>query len=222
VIDDVGNDAGLAERLLLLPVPLTLAVLPRLPHSRDYGGAAARGKEVLLHLPMEPEGYPAVDPGPGALLTGMGSSALLAALAENLDGVPGAIGVNNHMGSRFTARETGMETLLAALGARGLFFLDSRTTAATVAVAVATRVGTPVISRDIFLDGDEDPGLISRRWRDAVRLAETRGHAVVIGHLRPATVAFVEERVRAADWGRAIPVTLSTLLQRIVRAGPRA
>jgi polysaccharide deacetylase 2 family uncharacterized protein YibQ len=221
VIDDVGNDEALARRLLSLPVPLTVAVLPFLPYSLDLGGTPP-DKEILLHLPMEPEGYPEVDPGRGALLTAMDKATILTTLAADLAGVPGAVGVNNHMGSRFTADQAAMRTVLGDLGSRGLFFLDSRTTASTVGREIAAQTGTPFVSRDVFLDGDDDPASLRGNWSKAVTLAGSRGHAVIIGHLRPATVAFVEERVRAADWGKATPVTLSTIIKRLAGAGPRA
>ncbi len=126
VIDDLGLSLRAAQTLLGIPQPLTFAVLPKLTHSREIAeAAAAAGRDVLLHLPMEPLDYPAKDPGPGALLKSMTSEAMAEVLKEDLAAVPNAVGVNNHMGSRLTEDEEVIRLILTMLKERRLSFLDS-------------------------------------------------------------------------------------------------
>ena len=187
VIDDWGYAWEAADDFLALDVPLNVAVIPHLPLSRRHAEeAAARGHQVLLHLPMEPLS-PGWDLGEGAVTTAMAAPQIQREVLRALDSVPGVQAVNNHMGSKATADPRVMRAVLEALKERGLFFLDSRTTAGSVAVQVARELGVPVLENDRFIDPDFDPERIKERLLSAARIAEERGWAVVIGHVRPAT-----------------------------------
>lgn len=113
-------------------------------------------------------------------------------LSEDLADMPEARGVNNHMGSRATADPATMDRLLSELRPRGLFFLDSRTTAATVAESEARRLNVPVLSRNVFLDDVANVGAIRLQLDAAVREARASGHAVAIGHPHRDTLAVLE------------------------------
>lgn len=144
VIDDVGLDRPRSKRAWELPGPLTMAFLPYAKELREQVKAArANGKEIMLHLPMEPASR--ADPGPGALLVSMPDNEIGRRTAAALDGMEGYVGVNNHMGSRFTTFKLGMQTVLQQVRARGLLFLDSRTTAQTVAEQIALEAGVPTL-----------------------------------------------------------------------------
>lgn len=193
VIDDMGVDRRNSEAVAALPGPLTLSYLP---YGRDLpaqtAAARARGHELLLHLPMEPEGRTA-DPGPTALSLGLPEGERLRRLAANLGRFDAYVGVNNHMGSRFTADAAAMTPVLAELKARGLLFLDSRTTSRTVGARLARDMGVPYAERDIFLDNERDPAAIRRQLMEAEARARRNGAAIVIGHPHPETVQSLRE-----------------------------
>jgi polysaccharide deacetylase 2 family uncharacterized protein YibQ len=182
VIDDLGYEIPSAERLLALPFPLTLAVLPHLPHSSDVAAKArARGFEVLLHLPMESEN--AESPAEAIeLRTGMSAIETARLLDAMLATVPGAVGVSNHQGSRATADPALMRQLVAALAARHLFLIDSRTGAGSVGYETARAMGLPAACRTEFLDDDQDPAAILQQLESAERRAREQGWALAIGH----------------------------------------
>ncbi len=196
VIDDLGNELGPAERIAGWKEPVAGAVLPGVA----FSAAAARalehgGKEVLLHLPMEPEGYPRVRPGPGVILRAQSDAEIVRVLEADLATVPGAVGVNNHMGSVATADPRVMRVVARVLAARGLFFLDSRTTDATVAEKTAEEAAVPSVSRRVFLDDVETAPAIRRQLDELVRRAREEGHAVAIGHPYPVTLGVLEEEM---------------------------
>jgi uncharacterized protein len=210
VIDDAGYDLSELQPFLELPMPLAVAVLPNLPHSGEAARRVlAAGKELLLHLPMEPEG--GENPGPGALLTGQPAAELERLLDEALRSVPGAVGVNNHMGSRATADRTLMGVVLGVLARRRLFFLDSRTTTLTVAASEADRLGVPYLARKVFLDAVD--GGIEQGLAAAVAAAARGGSAVAIGHVQSGELAAILRRA-AGDMERAgvRPAALETLI----------
>ena len=154
VIDDVGIDRPHSKRAWELPGPLTMSFLPYAKDLREQARAArARGQELMLHLPMEPIGR--ADPGPNALLVSLSDAEIKQRMTTALDSFDGYVGVNNHMGSRFTTFRPGMETVLRQFKARGLMFLDSRTTAQSVGDQLAQEMGVPSIVRHVFLDDDE-------------------------------------------------------------------
>ena len=190
VIDDAGYSLGELQAFLDLPGPLTVAVLPNLPHSTEAARRViAAGKDLILHCPMEPVG--GENPGPGAILTGQSAAQQEALLAAAFATVPGAIGMNNHMGSRATADEQLMTTVLGYLKRHDLFFLDSRTTAETVGPRVAERLGEPFVQRDVFVDVDTAPADVDASFAKGIDEAHARGSSVVIGHVQNASVAAI-------------------------------
>lgn len=181
VIDDVGLDRPRSKRAWELPGPITLSFLPYAKDLREQAKAArARGNELMLHMPMEPMGH--ADPGPNALLVSLSDSELRQRVTTDLDSFDGYVGVNNHMGSRFTAYKPGMETVLRLLKARGLLFLDSRTTAQTVGETMAQEMGVPTVSRNVFLDDNEAIDQVRRRLAETEEVARRQGFVVAIGH----------------------------------------
>lgn len=193
IIDDIGSDKSAAEMLLKLPYPLTLSVLPAQAHSTEIADEVyRRGDQVMLHLPMEFEGNKA-KAEPVELRVGMSTAQVDDLLAEMLSEVPHAVGVNNHEGSLATTEPQLMAELMADLRQRGLFFIDSRTTAATVAFATAKEVGVPAASRKVFLDDVETRAAILHQLDLAVRDAAENGSAIAIGHPHPATIAALKE-----------------------------
>lgn len=202
IIDDFGYDRAAADTLLALPFPLTVSVLPHLPLSTEVAEEAfRRGDQVLLHLPMESETDGAKPEGI-ELRVGMNSGQVAEALAGMLDSVPHVAGVNNHQGSRATADSSLMQALMPALRQRGLFFIDSRTTAATVAYETAKSHGVRAASRKIFLDDTPNREAILAQLDQAARDAVRDGSAIAIGHPHPATIAALREEVpRLEDRG---------------------
>jgi polysaccharide deacetylase 2 family uncharacterized protein YibQ len=192
VIDDVGIDRPHSKRAWELPGPLTLSFLPYAKDLREQAAAARRrGQELMLHLPMEPMGR--ADPGPGALLVSLGDAELKQRVSTALDSFDSYVGVNNHMGSRFTANRPGMETVLKLFKARGLMFLDSRTTAQTVGEQTAQELGVPTMPRNVFLDDDEAPDAVRRKLAETEAIARRQGFVVAIGHPHEATLQALAE-----------------------------
>jgi polysaccharide deacetylase 2 family uncharacterized protein YibQ len=195
IIDDLGNDRSASEAVVSLPFPVTIAVLPHLSFSAEIAEEAhRRGDQVLLHLPMQAESA-AVEPEQAELRVGMSAEQVRSALAEMLDTVPHAVGVNNHEGSRATSDPALMAALMPALRERGLFFIDSRTTSATVAYDAAERSGVAAASRKVFLDDTQSQEAIREQIRLAASDALRGGAAIAIGHPHPATLAALAESV---------------------------
>ena len=196
VLDDAGNSLEPLDAIAALPRAVAVAVLPNAAHSADVARAlAAQGREVLLHMPMEalPNEGPA--PGAGAVEVGLPAGEIRARVARALDVVGGARGVNNHMGSRATADRATMDAVMAELKARGVFFLDSRTSAESVAEDAARAKGVPALRRDVFLDVTDDPDGIRLALQEAVARARESGHAVAIGHVHPATLEVLDHEL---------------------------
>ncbi|MFA7382028.1 MAG: divergent polysaccharide deacetylase family protein [Desulfurivibrionaceae bacterium] len=188
VIDDMGYRQNTGKALIALDLPLSFAFLPFTPFSAELQQEAqARGRDILLHLPLEPVD-PKWDPGPGALTTTMNQETMAALFREDLREVPKAIGVSNHMGSRFTATPQAMLTLLPLVRERNLFFLDSVTASRSVAYDLARTMGIKTGRRTVFLDNDQTPDKIIIQLDLLIQLAGEHGQAVAIGHPYPATV----------------------------------
>jgi len=194
VIDDMGESVAKARRLTdIFGSGCTLSILPQSSYSQETAQLAKkRGVDILLHLPMEPLSYPATDPGPGALFVDMDRSTIQAAVRRSLQALPGIIGVNNHMGSRFTADERCMRIVLRMLRERGLFFMDSLTNSKSLASEMASRMNVQTISRDIFIDNQRDVESILFQLQKAEQVARVHGQAVVIGHPYPETLDALE------------------------------
>jgi polysaccharide deacetylase 2 family uncharacterized protein YibQ len=213
VIDDLGHDVDDLRPLAALGVPVTYSVLPFEDQTPQVVAALRqRRAEILLHLPMEPKN--GQNPGPGALLQGMSDGELREKTEAALKAVPGAVGVNNHMGSLLSAEEGPMNAVLGVLAARGLFFLDSRTSAESVGYKVAIGLGVPAAERQVFLDGDPSPAAIHAQFLRLLNLARTKGAAIAIGHPHPETLAALTREVPKAVAAGYEFVPVSYLLTR--------
>jgi polysaccharide deacetylase 2 family uncharacterized protein YibQ len=181
IIDDMGLSGPLSAQAVRLPAPVTLAYLPYAPHLQDQvNHARTAGHTIMLHMPMQPRGNE--NPGPLALRNGQEPDEWVRMLDEALSRMEGIAGVNNHMGSAFTENRAGMAYVAHALKARGLFFVDSRTSGKSVAGDVMDEAGVPLAERDIFLDHTISDQAIRAALVQAENLARRKGFAVVIGH----------------------------------------
>jgi polysaccharide deacetylase 2 family uncharacterized protein YibQ len=189
IIDDAGVDRVHTGVAMRLKGPLTISFLP---YAGDLGGQAraarAHGHEIMLHVPMEPYGAFA-EPEPNLLRARFGAAEIQRRIARDLDLLPGIVGINNHMGSLFTADPQALRPVMEELSRRGLLFVDSRTTARSLAQEVARAEGLPNAGRDIFLDHYEGQAEVRKRLGETERLARRQGYAIAIGHPRAATLA---------------------------------
>jgi hypothetical protein len=196
VIDDLGNDAAAAQRIAGWHYDVSGAVLPALPGSaRTAKELKDSGKQVLLHLPMEPREYPRMNPGPGVVLRANSDEEITRTLESDLETVPGASGVNNHMGSAATADPRVMRAVVRVLARRGLFFVDSRTTGSTVGQETARQENVRAVSRRVFLDDDATEPAVTRAFAELVAHARAEGFAVGIGHPYAQTLAVLEREL---------------------------
>jgi polysaccharide deacetylase 2 family uncharacterized protein YibQ len=188
VIDDLGIDRRNADRVVALPGPLTLAFMTYAHNVADQARAArAAGHELLVHVPMEPDAT-GLNAGPNVLSVDIPPDVLRQRIDWALSRFDGYVGMNNHMGSRFTASAPGMTLLLAELHRRGLLFLDSRTTAQTVAAAVARQANVPFAERNVFLDNESSASAVWLQLRRVETVARQKGFAVAIGHPHAGTI----------------------------------
>jgi hypothetical protein len=202
------------EHLLALGVPLTFSILPSLPHTR----AAERlireaGREYIIHLPMEPEDYPARDPGPNALLLGMNLEETRERLRDYLAQLPHAVGASNHMGSAYTGDEPRMAVVQGELARRRMFFLNSKTSATPIPAHIAGRGGYQYLSRDVFLDNEIDAPAIGRELIRAAERARRRGAAIAIGHPHGETLAALAGAIGRGELDDVELVSLSELVR---------
>ena len=193
IIDDCGQWVDIERGYIALPIPLTLSVLPHVHAAAQIAQEAHdAGKGVMLHLPMEP--LSEINPGPGEVKTSMTDAQIEAQVEDDLAQVPLAQGVNNHEGSKASADPRVMRDVMQVLVKHGgLFFIDSRTNAASVGAREATAAGIPTASRDVFLDNREDVAYTEGQLREAAQIALRTGSAIAIGHPRATTL----EAVRA-------------------------
>ncbi len=198
VIDDLGNDRAQADSLFRLAYPLTISVLPHEANSGEIAEEAhRRGFQVMLHLPMASNAGDkdeAIELHPG-----MASAEVEKTFAAMLDTVPYAAGVNNHEGSLGTADQKLMDELMPLLHQRNLFFIDSRTTAATVAETAAHAAGVAAARRNVFLDDEQSVPAIRRQFALAIRDAREKGSALAIGHPHPETLEVLNEMLPEAE-----------------------
>lgn len=197
VIDDVGRRVDRVDRFASLGVPVSFAVLPFESRSAEVARRVRElGAEMLVHLPMQ--GAAGADPGPGALMADMDLATLREQTRRALDALPDAIGVNNHMGSVLSADPQRMGAVLDVVAGRGLFFLDSRTSAQSVGFDAARRREIAAARRDVFLDSERDALAIDRQFSALLELASVAGAAVAIGHPYDETLEVLERRVPEA------------------------
>jgi uncharacterized protein len=199
ILDDVGGDSASVDGIFALHYPLTLSVLPNHPHSTQIAEEAhRRGYQVMLHLPMESVADETAEAE--ELRPGMSSAEISNELTSMLRSVPYAAGVNNHQGSLATSDPYLMGELMPLLRSHHLFFVDSRTTAATVGYHAAQAARVPCTYRNVpFLDEVQETGAIRRQLDLAVKDARERGSAVAIGHPHPATLRALSDFLPEAE-----------------------
>lgn len=214
IIDDLGYQLEAGRRAIALPGPVAFAVLPGTPRAAALADwAHAQGKEVLLHLPLQANSEDK-DNEPIGIDLDMSRQAVVAAFAEALQTVPHVIGVNGHRGSLLTRHPGHMLWLMEEIRARNdLFFVDSYTTAESVAMQIATEAGVQAVRRDVFLDPDRSPETVARQFERMKRLAKKRGFVVAIGHPYESTLALLEKELpKLSEQGIQL-VTISELVR---------
>jgi polysaccharide deacetylase 2 family uncharacterized protein YibQ len=194
IIDDIGYDRTIAKKFLALNTVLTFSILPQSPYEKSIARSVHRkGYDVMLHLPMEPDEYPWINPGPGVLLTSMSPDQLIHQLNEDLDEFPFIIGVNNHMGSKMTTLSPQVHEIFSVLKRKGLFFIDSRTTPDTVCKPSAELFKIPFAQKDVFIDHDPEPESIRKQIHRLILIAINHGEAVGIAHPHEETYKILRE-----------------------------
>jgi len=197
VVDDLGYaPPELVTRLCAQPIAFSVAVLPYQEFTKESANIAfEKGKEVMLHLPMEPVGYPKANPGPDAVMFNLSEAEIRARVRKALDDIPHHTGVNNHMGSRITPDKPRMTWVLQEIKARHNFFVDSRTEKESVAFDVAKELGVRSVQRKVFLDDDKDFAAMEKEWERALAIAKKEGEVLIIAHIYPETVEALEKLV---------------------------
>jgi len=199
ILDDLGNDRAAADAIFALKIPLTISVLPNHPHSVEIAEEAhRRGYQVMLHLPMQSVGNER--PESQELHAGMSASDVSALVDQSLREIPDVAGVNNHQGSQSTTDIALMDELMPVLRQHKLFYVDSRTTAATVAYDEAQRLGVPSGFRNVpFLDDVAEVAAVRKQLQRALRGAREKREAIAIGHPHPATLQALREVLPQAE-----------------------
>jgi polysaccharide deacetylase 2 family uncharacterized protein YibQ len=215
IMDDMGNSLDTLDAVIALRRPVTVSVLPYSAHAAETARLAREnGLEVLLHLPLESvNNHEAMADTEGMIVATMTEPAIVAAFEASFDRVPFAAGTNNHMGSRFTAERDLMRAILRPIKERGLFFIDSRTTAKTVALDEARKMGILAAERDVFLDADEDRGRIRGRLIELFQKARKKGRAIGICHPFPETLAVLKSTFPLVDVYNLEAVPVSRLVR---------
>jgi polysaccharide deacetylase 2 family uncharacterized protein YibQ len=188
VIDDMGIDRNRSSRMAALPGPLTLSYLTYAAGlSAQASKAKDNGHELMLHVPMEPLAA-TKDPGRDVLMVNQSAAEIRRRLIRGLDSFSGYVGINNHMGSKFTAYPDGMRIVMDELKSRGLLFLDSRTSESSVGVELAREAGIPHLGRNVFLDNDSSARAVRGQLAQLEEVAKRNGFAIAIGHPHDGTI----------------------------------
>ncbi len=193
IIDDMGSSMQQARSLADIGVPLTFSIIPALRNYREVAAfAASKGIEAMIHIPMQPKGWPERRLESNGLLVSMDDSAIGERLEEFIRNIPNAVGANNHMGSEFTEHEDKMRVVLSTLKGKGLFFVDSMTSPRTVGMRLARELDMQAGRRSVFLDNEQESAYIQGQLNQAVRLAKKTGGVIAICHPHPATIHSLE------------------------------
>ena len=183
VFDDAGHNLEQLQYFLDLPFPCTIAVLPKLPNSRETARRIrAAGKELILHQPMQALD-PNIDPGKGAVKPGMSREEIKKIVASNVEEIGPIAGMNNHEGSLITSDEEAMEAVLELCREKNIYFLDSRTSSKSVVPQVAKKLNMSIWERAVFLDNKRDKAYMKKQIIDGLEIASQRGEAIMIGHV---------------------------------------
>ena len=213
IIDDIGHSVPKARQFLELGVPITFSILPRLAYSYRLAIEIHRcGHEIMLHQPMEPHNS-VLDPGPGSLYVGYEGPEITRILERNMAGVPFAVGVNNHMGSRFTECPREMNEVLRVVAKNSLFYIDSLTSSRSTACLAARRCNVTAARRDVFLDNTPSESCILSRLRRLERCAAVHGGSVGIGHPFPETARAIKRFLAENRDPRVSLVHVSSFLE---------
>lgn len=215
ILDDLGPNQAGTEAAIDLPPPITLAFLPyaeNLP--KLTAKARAAGHELLVHVPMEPDGEGGEDPGPQVLLTRLGPDEVLKRLRWDLDRFDHYVGINNHMGSKFTKDPARLAIVFKELKKRGLLFIDSRTTAETAARRVAEEIGVPFAERQVFLDNIRSIENLRESLAELEALARKGGSAIAIGHPHGITLKALREWLPSLEGKGFALVPVSAIVRR--------
>jgi polysaccharide deacetylase 2 family uncharacterized protein YibQ len=212
VIDDLGADAVETRRAIALPAAVSLSFLPYPDATPEFAREAVRaGHQILVHVPMEPDGPD--NPGPNALTTGLDAAEIVRRLDWALSRVPGYSGINNHMGSRFTADRAALVPVAEMLADKHVFFLDSRTTTSTVVVPVARAFGVASAGRDVFLDDEQVVGAVDQQIAALESRAREQGVAIGIGHPHAVTMSALEAWTKQAAARGFVLIPVSTAIR---------
>jgi polysaccharide deacetylase 2 family uncharacterized protein YibQ len=196
IIDDMGSSVSEAKELMAIRLPLTFSIIPGLAHVKGVAEAAhAGGYQLMIHIPMEPKGYPKQRMEKYGLLLSQSDEEIRNRLMSFVKDVPYAKGANNHMGSRFTENGAKMETVLGFLKGKGLFFIDSRTTPHSVGSSLARELGVESASRNVFIDNTQDVTAIRGQLVQLAALARRKGAAIGICHPHKATIQALAEEM---------------------------
>jgi len=197
ILDDWGYNRYHCKYLEDMGAPVTAAILPNLPYSKQVLECArSAGQEAILHLPLEPYVYREKYPRDYTLTTQMSSRELSALLKKILKEFPGIAGVNNHMGSKATEDARVMTLVMTEIKKRGLFFVDSVTSSRSVCPQVAQDINIPFARRAVFLDNRNERASIEKSFAEGARIAKEKGSAILIGHDRELTLKILTEQVR--------------------------
>ena len=212
VIDDAGLDLKRTAAAINLIAPITISFLTYSKGLREQVRLARKaGHEILVHVAMEPINK-LIDPGPNALMTDNLKGATLKKLRWGLERFDGYVGINNHMGSRFTADPAGMEIVMKELKRRGLLFLDSRTSEKTVSASIALAHDVPFTERNIFLDNINSISAINKQLHHLEKFANKKGYAVAIAHPRDATIEALSQWLAVIAERGFVQVPISTIV----------
>lgn len=204
IMDDMGRDLKTFRQLLDIDLLVTPSILPESSYATKSALLLQQvGREYMIHIPMQPRSYPKVSPGPNALLLGLSEKQIRQLVRHYMERVPGAVGGNNHMGSRFTEERWPMRIVLSELQQEGQFFVDSKTIATSVGYDEARKLGVPTARRNIFLDNEENVTYIRQQLRKMVRMGDERGKVVAICHPYPETLEAIRQEL---DWMKQQPV----------------
>ncbi|MBQ9630655.1 MAG: divergent polysaccharide deacetylase family protein [Treponema sp.] len=188
VFDDAGQNLSQLEKYLALPFPITVAVLPKLPHSKESANRIrASSNEIMLHQPMQAINLN-VNPGPGAITPDMQSSAIINLVSENIAEIGPIAGINNHEGSLITEDQIKIGAVMTAANNHGAFFMDSRTSSQTRVPQASMELGIPYYERNVFLDNTKNRSDILNEILRGLNIANRQGAVIMIGHIWSADV----------------------------------
>lgn len=194
IIDDIGNNYALGNAMVEIPAPLTLAFLPHTPFAKKLAiKAHSLNKEIMLHAPME--NTVSAPLGPGALTQDLNENEFKATLRDAIQSIPYIQGINNHMGSSLTQNKEAMSWVMDTLSKEQLYFVDSLTSPKSVAFQQAQQKSLPALERNVFLDNDKSTSALEQQWQKAIKIANHRGSAILIGHPYQESQAFLAKKI---------------------------